>query len=218
LSLQGNVFSSNKVNITTPSATPIYTFTPQNGGLTLEAKIGIVVAGIVVLMATIGFCIVWNGKRRRRAILAEVQKASGYSEWRAHQLGLQGTPYIGKEPGPSFYDSPQSQRPLKRALSWDQGSPESAQAEKAYFSPYSSNYTSPVSGVESIGHAPLWPLDSKGLGINEPPPRDDIEMANLESRDPREGVWQQSPPPLLQNPGSGKEGHFEADLKNSHAL
>jgi hypothetical protein len=223
LSLQGNVFSSTSVNITTPSATPISTYSPHTGGLTLGAKIGIIVAGILVLMATTGFCIVWHGKRRRRAVIAAIQRSSGYAEWQAQNgAGPHGTPYMGKPPGSPFFDSPQSQRPLRRALSWDQGSPES-QIEKAYFSPYSSQYTSPVSALEGPSHAGPWPMDNKGLGlaVEDTHPRDEIEMSNIDSKDPRGPGWQGTPPPVLQHPGNGRravDGDFGGDLKSSQNM
>jgi hypothetical protein len=92
LSLSGTLFSSTVVNITNPSASPTSTFTPSTG-LTLGAKIGIVVAGLIVLLVITGFCIIWRGKRRRRRVLAEKARASGY-EWEARHGALNQGPVM----------------------------------------------------------------------------------------------------------------------------
>ena len=121
-----------------------------------------------------GFCIVCNGKRRRRRALAEHQKKTGYANWIAEQQASnpQQPPsmFEANNAGPAFHDSPASQRPLVRGHLWGQPSsavqeesPASAFGEKAYFSPYSSQYSSPVSAydqVQPVGRE--WPMDRKG--------------------------------------------------------
>lgn len=104
LSLQGSVFSSTPVNITTPSATPISSYTPGTGGLTLGTKLGISIAALLLTLGIAGFFIVWCGKRRRRRILAEKAKANGYEyQVRHSRLGVVGTPQQNDVP---FFDSP----------------------------------------------------------------------------------------------------------------
>lgn len=176
LDIVGNVFSSNTVNVTNPTSTPISTYTPSKGGFTLGAKIGVAVAAIVVFLAITGFCIVWTGKRRRRRILAEKARASGY-EWQAHHGSMHhSSPHEAVSQGP-FFDSPQSQKPLF-TNAWGQvisdDSPVSAHPglspdthrggfEPAYFSPYSSTYASPVSATDAPGAKKVdqWPKDKK---------------------------------------------------------
>ena len=105
----------------------------------------------------------------------------------------------------AFFDSPASTRPLVSQRPWPipqqqddhivyEESPLSAVGEKAYFSPYSSNYSSPVSATEQPhGVLGSWPLDRKGslgagnsLGrtrsvdkVEREPEGDRIEMMNV---------------------------------------
>src|SRR5690242_184814 len=92
ISIKGNVFSSQIVNITTPQSTQNSTFTGvDTGGLNLGAKVGISVSAILFALGLTGFCIVWNGKRRRRRTLAKRQRESGYQDWRTqHQFREDG--------------------------------------------------------------------------------------------------------------------------------
>ena len=177
ISISGSLFSTTLTNITSPSATPTGTYTPSTGGLSLGAKIGIAIGGLLALLGTSGFCIVWNGKRRRRRVLRERQRASGFDDWRkqhnfgagddgpgGHAAASSGGPPMATAAG-SYFDSPDSQRPLHP---WAAGrsedeSPASPIGEKVYFSPYSSHYSSPVSASDQdmvIGRE--WPIDRKG--------------------------------------------------------
>lgn len=181
---------------------------------------------ILFTLGVAGFCIVWNGRRRRRRILARHQQQSGYAEWLAQQEAAQApaakehqTPVDTANAG-GFFDSPQSTRPLVSTRPWGPGqkeeeSPMSAVGEKAYFSPYSSNYSSPQSASEQANRE--WPLDRKGsitgLGrsrSHEGEEGDRIEMQNV--------------PPVLHHPGYGRGGapHLpglsEEDVKRGTAL
>lgn len=228
LSLQGSVFSSTVVNITTPTPTSGSIYTASKNGLTLGAKAGIAVAGLVLVLVVIGFCIVWRGKRRRRKILAAKARASGY-EWQAAHGAIGKSPQEQQQqqPGP-FFDSPQSQRPFAHAWG-EHESPVSPHVEKAYFSPYSSQYTSPVSANDRIynpqewprdhktaispdgpSHAPApasdWPMDSKTgfshLGIHE----EEGERIEMQGINPpvEASRWQDNVAPVLSHPGLGR--------------
>lgn len=235
ISIQGSLFSSTSVNITTPSATPISTYTASTGGFTLGAKIGIVVAGIVVILVISGCCIIWRGKRRRRRVLAEKAKANGY-EWQPKHGATSNSP---KEQSGGYFDSPQSQRPFANAWGHDDNSPASA-VEKAYFSPYSSQYTSPVSAHDRLvqaqewprdnkqafspdgpSHVPDWQVDSKrgfpGLGMEEEA-GERIEMTGINNPSDARS-WNQHVAPVLSHPGPGRgvTGLAE-DVKNGHGL
>lgn len=198
LSIAGTPFSSTMVNITTPSATPISSYNPSSGGLSLGAKIGIAVGGLLFLLIMSGCCIVWTGKRRRRRVLAEKARASGY-EWQAGRHGttpLETSQHSNNGGHAQFFDSPQSQKPLFTTNAWGQivdespvsGHPDSAISrgggggfEKAYFSPYSSTYTSPVSAVERRGEQG-WPRDQKKAVVEPEDERGErIEMGAVMS-------------------------------------
>ncbi|KAG0648361.1 hypothetical protein D0Z07_5587 [Hyphodiscus hymeniophilus] len=232
ISIQGSLFSTTPVNITSPSATPSGSFHPATG-LTLGAKIGIAVGAFLLLLIVLGFCIIWNGKRRRRAVLRKVQQDSGYDDWRRHHSfgGAQGvgfnpmvggaTPPMGStNNGGAFFDSPDSQRPLH---SWSarpmDESPVSTFGEKAYFSPYTSNYSSPVSAqdlVPPIGKE--WPVDRKtdlhgpvSLGRDWAVERKTSTASGSGRREKdkgREGdqFEMQNVAPILMHPGHGRGG------------
>lgn len=219
LSLQGSVFSTTTVNITNPSATPTSSFTPSTGGLTLGAKIGIATSVLLFGLGLAGFFIVWCGKRRRRRILAEKAKANGYEyQVRHSRLGVVGTPQQNDVP---FFDSPQSQRPFANAWGHDDISPASATVEKAYFSPYTSQYTSPVSAIDRPSQPQEWPRDSKRVVTPDTQrhvpdwPRDSkqgsfvagMRMEGIEMKDvgnPDAKNWPPNPTPMLSHPGHGR--------------
>ncbi|OAA60435.1 hypothetical protein SPI_05559 [Niveomyces insectorum RCEF 264] len=164
LSLQGSTpFSTVPLNVTTPSPTPLYTYTPDHAAIPLGGKVGIAIAGVVLLLSLAGCTIVCVGRRRRRAYLRRLATRGGG--------GGTGKGYGHSHPGwPSppvgvnthdLFDTPMSQRPLR---GWDDPSPVSAGtgtdrgesstsagagAFPRYFSPYSSQYNSPVSGDDA---------------------------------------------------------------------
>ncbi len=145
LSVQGTPFSTVHMNITTPSATPLYTYTPDQSAISLGGKVGIAIGGLVFLLSVVGFTIVCLGRRRRRAYLKSVAARYGNPGWPS-------------PPGNThdMFGTPMSQKPLR---GWDDNSPVSAgamseQADKnypmpRYFSPYNSQYNSPVSAEDA---------------------------------------------------------------------
>jgi len=140
-----------------------------------------------------------------------------------------------------FFDSPQSQRPLF-TNAWGQiiddspvsghpgMSPDTARGEpgghfeKAYFSPYSSTYTSPVSATDGPGiKRGEWPRDKKVEPEDERGER--IEMGAVppsgvgeypfpaDNKDPNDfgitpvvgqGAWTAPQAPILSHPGNGR--------------
>lgn len=144
ISVSGDPFSTRPMNITTPTPTPLYTYTPDNTAVPIGARVGIAAAGIVVLLATAGCCVIWNGKRRRRRFLRELEK-------RQHDDAGQWPHPKTRHGGSDMLETPASQKPLR---GWDD-TPASAATEAStdrsfgrYFSPYSSTYNSPVSAVD----------------------------------------------------------------------
>ncbi|KAI8958640.1 hypothetical protein F5Y11DRAFT_31912 [Daldinia sp. FL1419] len=214
LPLQGNIFSTDLVNVTDP--TPTATFAPPGlqGPLDTGAIAGIVVGGLVVLLAIVGCGIVLNGKRRRKAYLRRREQTT--KNWPSAQGGG------------DMFETPISQKPLR---GWHD-SPISASTQTAfppYFSPYSSQYNSPISAVE--GPNMVWPAEKPhNIGIAISPDREVVSpwsdkkgkekapSVRNDGYDPQEGAHnvgcheneaQIQPshaynPPLLNHPGYGR--------------
>lgn len=233
LSIQGSVFSTTPVNITTPMPSGASIPAIDRGSLSLGAKVGIAAAGVVVILFLAGFCIICRGRRRRRAEIARHQRESGYAKWFEEQQmhGQDGGTGMssGDVSAGGFFDSPQSQRPLNQGRPWadrhiEDESPASAMGEKAYFSPYTSQYSSPVSANDI--KQPImqeWPLDRKG-SINTGKERDrrEPEPEPFGERIEMQAVKHMSPPPVLAQPGPGRvflrTPLTEEDVKRGDAI
>lgn len=189
LPLQGNVFSTDVVNVTDPTPTATFAPTGITGPLDSGAIAGIVVGGLVVLLAIVGCGIVLNGKRRRKAYLRR----------RVEQVGKnwpQGPGGSGGGNGEMF-ETPVSQRPLR---GWED-SPVSAATQTTfppYFSPYSSQYNSPVSAVEGGPgggggggghyHQMAWPAEkTRNIGVAVSPDREVAPSSSSSPWDDRKG-------------------------------
>lgn len=165
IGLDGDIFGTKMVNTT--AASPTASVDPawfDNGPLTLPVKVAIGAAGVAVLLFLAGACIIWNGRRRRRAFLRKIEsRNSKMAGWASPQQGQHATmqqmrsyPFPQQHTGPETHDTPLSQRPLVRA-GWDDSPMTAATEEKPYqryFSPYSSQYNSPVSAHDTP--APQW--------------------------------------------------------------
>ncbi|CAK7223968.1 hypothetical protein SCUCBS95973_005359 [Sporothrix curviconia] len=186
LSVQGTPFSTIPMNVTTPSATPLYTYTPTYSPISLGGKVGIAVGGLVLILSIAGFLIVFFGRRRRRAFLKGVE--ARYGGGGHHGGGVMGGRGGDGWPSPDMaqmarnahdkYSTPTSTQPLR---GWDDTSPISVAttAEKngngyfpRYFSPYNSQYNSPVSAEDGPPYT-TWPAmasmtDTLGISGNKP--------------------------------------------------
>jgi hypothetical protein len=168
---------------------------------------------VAALLGVAGFCIVTNGKRRRKAYLRR----------REEQVKNWPSPGGGGE----MFETPISQRPLR---GWDE-SPVSAATDRPYpryISPYSSQYNSPVSAIEGPSHG-NWPAEkTQNIGVALSPnaaPTD--HWADKKGKDKLEdtkdayemqegvhsggGLNQYVPPPppvapVLGHPGYGRHG------------
>ncbi|KAI2463775.1 hypothetical protein F4781DRAFT_415454 [Annulohypoxylon bovei var. microspora] len=213
--LQGSIFSTNVVNVTSP--TPTASFTPPGlkGPLDSGAIAGIAVGGLVVILAIVGCGIVLNGKRRRKAYLR-----------RRSQITKNWPPSQG---GGEMFETPVSQKPLR---GWED-SPVSVATQSTfppYFSPYTSQYNSPVSGVEGPSNM-AWPVEkAHSIGVAISPDREvhspwddkkgkDKAAVDNDGYELQEGVNSAGgygfpippPPPLasapmLGHPGYGRHG------------
>ena len=147
----------------------------DNGPLDIGAKAGIGAASAIVLLALVGCCIIWRGKRRRRAFLRNYEP--GGSRMRPRAKGWPSPIHIhGMQ---EVSDTPVSQRPLR---AWDD-SPQSARSDQPfprYVSPYSSHFGSPVSASDGQGHPPMpqWPA----LGITEQQMLAQMQMAQQQQQ------------------------------------
>jgi hypothetical protein len=227
VSLQGSLFSMTPTNITSPTPTPGSSFAPSSSKISLGAKVGIAVACAILLLGILGSCIIWRGKRRRRIQLEKHQQETGYAAFMAEQQGrssvLSSQPRDMSEAGGSavsgrgaFYDSPQSQRPLVSNVPWragrrDDETPVSAVDEKAYFSPYSSQYGSPVSATDPIQvFGQQWPMDRKvSPGGSSAFGSFQGRSRSTEKREPKGDNFELqnvAPVCVLKHPGNGRQG------------
>ncbi|KAI1776296.1 hypothetical protein F4818DRAFT_413609 [Hypoxylon cercidicola] len=159
LPLQGNVFSTDVVNVTDPTPTATFAPTGITGPLDSGAIAGIVIGGLVVLLAVVGCGIVLNGKRRRKTYLR--RRSQMAKNW--PQGGGNG----------EMFETPVSQKPLR---GWED-SPVSAATQTTfppYFSPYASQYNSPVSAAEGPSHHHMaWPAEkAQNIGVAVSPDRE----------------------------------------------
>lgn len=166
LSVTGTPFSTVPMNVTTPSVVPLYTYTPKYEAISLGGKVGIAIGGLVLLLSTAGFLIVCLGRRKRRAYLKSVEARYRNGGNGGGVLGGNGSdvwpsPNIGHgSKAHEKYSTPTSSQPLR---GWDD-TPVSASTmtEKnggffpRYFSPYNSQYNSPVSAEEGPPYT-TWP-------------------------------------------------------------
>jgi len=198
ISIEGNPFSADQVNATQPTETPLYTYTPDKSVLNLGARVGIAIAGILLILTVAGSCIVWNGKRKRQAFLRDLEKRHAHQGW-PHPK----TPHGSSGGGPDMFETPLSQKPLR---GWGD-SPVSAVTETTegggqgglplprYFSPYASTYNSPVSAGGGPSTA-NWPTLS--------PQRLDPALDDACRLSPHQGQGQQ-PPAFTHWPSSTQE-------------
>ncbi|KAF7523624.1 hypothetical protein G7054_g11684 [Neopestalotiopsis clavispora] len=143
LAIKGNIFSTDTVSVTTPTPTAAVSSSGPSGPLSLGGIVGVAIGGAAFILAVLGFCIVMNGKRKRRAFLK--RRDEQMRQW--PNAGGAG----------EMFETPISQRPLR---SWDE-SPVSTTNDAVYpryFSPYSSQFNSPVSAVEGNNHQ--WPTNA----------------------------------------------------------
>jgi hypothetical protein len=181
LSLQGSVFSETQLNITTPEPSSLPYSNGYSDGLSLGAKVGIAVGAILVFLFITGVCIVCIGKRRRRRVLAQKARQSGYG-WDAAQHGnMAMADSSAGERTPGFFDSPQSQKPFANAWGYPQD------VKSAH-----SLQESPITPVIRQNRTPEWPRDRKSSPLDDSG-GERIEMVGVG------GVTH--PPPMLRPSG-----------------
>ncbi|KAL3425870.1 hypothetical protein PVAG01_02661 [Phlyctema vagabunda] len=232
IALDGSLFSSISVNMSNPEASSSSSFSAGGDGLTLSERVGIAVGAIVGVLIIAGICTICIGKKRRRRALAARQRQSGYLEWQRSNQAMtshgryDSSPIAGTSgttnASGNFFDSPQSQRPLN-SQNWGASSSsryqEESPIEKTYFSPYSSQYNSPVSGSDArpiAAHEWPYPLDSKPVfdkSAEKSFPVDrkgssssagGLRQRSREREVEGERIEMQNVPPVLMHPGHGR--------------
>lgn len=207
VAIEGNPFSPEQVNITEPEYLGDFDEYSQ-GGFGLGAKVGVAIGSILVLVAIIGLCIVWAGKKRRRAFLRKLEEQHGRDGWPHPRNGV------------DMFETPISQKPL---AGWtDSPLTPSEKQFPRYFSPYSSQYNSPTSATDPPQHF-QWPDKSQAQqmtigvalgGENKPTllkdgssvkgkEREEIELTEVDSRGNK--YFPKAPnAPVLHHPGYGR--------------
>ncbi|KAI1171939.1 hypothetical protein F4777DRAFT_582400 [Nemania sp. FL0916] len=225
LPLTGPIFSQNLVNVTNPTNTATPNAHNNVGPLTTGALAGIVIGGVVFLLILVGCGVVLNGKRRRK----------NYLRRREEQTKNWPSPQAAGE----MFETPLSQRPLRGG--WGDSPVSAATTEGTfpyprYFSPYATQFDSPVSAVEAHSQA-AWPVEkAQSIGLALSPDHDNAEspwgdrkgkekevMNNdgMEGYELQEGVnsaggygyaaphmppHMSSEAPVLNHPGYGRQG------------
>ncbi|KAJ8113374.1 hypothetical protein ONZ43_g5168 [Nemania bipapillata] len=219
--LTGDPFTSALVNVTSPSNTA--TVNPHNnvGPLTTGALAGIVIGGVAFLLILLGCGVVINGKRRRK----------NYLRRREEQVKNWPSPAAGGE----MFETPLSQKPLRGG--WGDSPVSAATHDGAYpypryFSPYATQFDSPVSAVEGPAQM-TWPTEkAQSIGVALSPDHENAESPwsdrkgkerannDAEGYELQEGVNSAGgygypdpmrPPmlseaPVLNHPGYGRQG------------
>ncbi|KFZ01429.1 hypothetical protein V501_10005 [Pseudogymnoascus sp. VKM F-4519 (FW-2642)] len=173
IGVEGDPFSGSRVAITKPySSADIIasSFNPPSGPLNLGAKIGIAVGGFLLILIILGTCIVWRGRRRRRAILANYAGSPAMAQaprWKGTDdspQSMSSGAFMTKAsnyqwPAQSTDDSPAS------AVSKGTGG-----AGGAGFSPYVSQHTSPSGPTPGeFPHVPIpAPYRRESIGSLRP--------------------------------------------------
>lgn len=167
IAVVGTIFSTTLMNETTPTPTSTWTNVNNSGPISLGAKVGIAIGALCLVLAVTGFCIVCNGRRRRRAFLRKLEMRHKESGW-PHPFAGGATGMVVHR-GPDMNETPLSQKPLR---GWDD-SPQSATASEPsyarYFSPYSSQHNSPVNGTTAMMQHQQWPPAFHDENGNESP-------------------------------------------------
>ncbi|KAM3081600.1 hypothetical protein ACMFMG_005052 [Clarireedia jacksonii] len=220
LSFKGSPFSTVQLNMTSP--TPTSAASNAYPGLSLNGRIGIAVGIILLILFISGFCIVCQGRRRRRRVLLQHQQETGHAAWKnAHDVdGLGGhipvieTLSATSNVQPHGGNGPAIMTPMEE-------SPVSAMGEKVYFSPYSSQFSSPATAsVDGYGKSPNgdhWPMDRKSsfgsFGQGGGSMAEKLKMRERERERKRnleeaggERIELQNVAPVLSHPGHGRLG------------
>jgi hypothetical protein len=148
------------------------TFNAHKPSLTLGAKIGIAVGSFLFLATILGCCIVWRGRRKRRAQLAR------FAAKRQEKIQVMTTVDQVPKWKEQHHDSPQSEssRAFQSQGSWQWSEADAARWQQSqqdlairttespispspqFFSPYTSQHNSPISPTQGQPMMRDWPI------------------------------------------------------------
>ncbi|KFY39458.1 hypothetical protein V495_05936 [Pseudogymnoascus sp. VKM F-4514 (FW-929)] len=173
IGIDGDPFSSSRVEITKPySSADIIasSFNPPSGPLDLGAKIGIAVGGFLLILIVLGTCIIWRGRRRRRAVLANYAASPSMAQaprWKGTDDSPQSMSSGAFMTGASNYQWPAQSTDDSPASAISRGG-----GGGASFSPYVSQHTSPsgpAPGGREFPHVPIpAPYRRESIGSLRP--------------------------------------------------
>ncbi|KAI0456797.1 hypothetical protein F5B21DRAFT_466761 [Xylaria acuta] len=234
--LTGAIFSNDLVNVTNPTNTATPKVHNNVGPLSSGALAGIVIGGVVFLLIALGCGVVINGKRRRKNYLRRREEQT--KNWPS-------PPAAGGE----MFETPLSQRPLRGG--WGDSpvsagtTTEGAYPYPRYFSPYATQFDSPVSAVDSSHGQMAWPAEkAQSIGVALSPDHDNAESpwsdrkgkeradVGADGYELQEGVNSAggygfpvpSPPaipfeaPVLNHPGYGRQGQVSPSRQTPSPL
>ncbi|KAJ3558868.1 hypothetical protein NPX13_g9628 [Xylaria arbuscula] len=217
---EGEIFSPELANVTNPTATATVQVHNKVGPFSYGALAGVVIGGVAFLLILLGCGVVINGKRRRKNYLRRREEQA--KNWPSPQGAG------------DMYETPLSQKPLRGG--WGD-SPVSAATTDGhfqyprYFSPYTTQFDSPISSVDGYGQ-PAWPVEkAQSIGVALSPDHDHAKSpwgdrkgkeradASLDGYELQEGVSSAGgyglpvppPPPIpstapmLNHPGYGRQ-------------
>jgi hypothetical protein len=215
VAIKGDPFSEDHVNATDP--TPIPTLPPdyfKEGPFGLGAKVGVAFGALAFVLVVAGVLIVCIGRKKRQSYLKRYEARHGHKNW----TGMVAPPTR------DLHDTPLSQQPLR---GWDD-TPMSAVTDATmekmyprYFSPYSSQYNSPVSAVDQPS-AVQWPEKSAAAmammtGATAPPqPRYMQEIGLALGGESQENVSANFEPPSPAK-GKGKEQYEMHEVESDRS-
>lgn len=224
--IDGDIFSGNVVRVGNPeAAADVSTFTPHTG-LTLGAKIGITVGGLVAILIVLGCCIVWRGKRKRRAYLAKFEEKQKYTggamqqvpKWKQRQNELNESPQSAhSSTGTRPFQWPS---PIGSKVELEKSPVSAVESVQHSWSPYISQHTSPVISQDNIpvngqwGAVPIPKPYRRGSVGTMTGRVEDIEMSPLSANDRGQWVSQvgfvPAPAPVIRHPGHGRSTSQES--------
>lgn len=176
IGVEGDPFSGSRVAITKPySSADIIasSFNPPSGPLDLGAKIGIAVGGFLLILIVLGTCIVWRGRRRRRAILANYAASPSMAQaprWKGTDDSPQSMSSGAFMTKASNYQWPAQSTDDSPASAVSRGGEGAGGAGGAGFSPYVSQHTSPSGPAPGeFPHVPIpAPYRRESIGSLRP--------------------------------------------------
>ncbi|TGJ80897.1 hypothetical protein E0Z10_g7858 [Xylaria hypoxylon] len=219
--LTGAIFSNEMANVTNPTTTAAVQVHNSVGPLSYGALAGIVIGGVAFVLILLGCGIVINGKRRRK----------NYLRRREEQTKNWPSPPVAGD----MFETPLSQKPLRGGWGDSPVSPaitDSQYQYPRYFSPYTTQFDSPISSVEGHGQM-AWPTEkTQSIGVALSPDHDNADSpwgdrkgkdradTSVDGYELQEGVssaggygYPVPPPPpivseapMLNHPGYGRQG------------